>query len=496
MVFTANQHKGVPPAPSTPNSVKEKDVRVGVGESEMGPRIGVLGGGLAGAETTRILAESGAHPILLEARDRLGGRIRSERHEGVLVERGATFVNPWDDYLLALCKKVGVELIDDGTARPSNRYGFELAGKMHGSESLREGAALLDAAFAHDRALVEAEIGRPGRPNAHAAAGPVCQRLDQMSAQQYLDSVPGLPAHIKAALSLHVVSDLGRNLDELSALTFIYYEVDPDQTYLRVKDGTSQIIERTLSGLDSRIHLDSPVEMIRHTPAGRVEVKFAGQEHSGIFDAVVIAMPFSTLRDVDLAGLNLDERARRAITHTNYSKHSKMAILPVQAAPLRDSATNMQLASEAAGGLVWEDNLANRDSLGALTLFTGGGRAEQLNALGREALLDRIVQVMKVTGQLVPGMEKLVPHQALLMNWTAEEYTKGGYAVDLVGDVTTTRGAVSPGQLFSGGTIGFAGEHIGYKGARNHLNAAAGSGGEAAKAILREAKKEILGAID
>lgn len=496
MVHISHAQSGGSGPSSKASPVKEKDVRVSVSEAEMGARIGVLGGGLAGAEATRILAESGANPILLEARDRLGGRIRSERHNGLLVERGATFVNPWDSYLLALCEKVGVELIDDGLARSSNRYGFELAGKMHGAESLREGAAILDAAFAQDRARVEAEIGRTGRPNTHAAAGPVCHRLDQMTAQQYLDSVPDLPTHMKAAISLHVVSDLGRNLDELSALTFIYYEVDPDQTYLRVKDGTSRIIERTLEGLDSRIHLDSPVEMIRHTPAGRVEVKFAGQERAGIFDAVVIAMPFSTLRDVDLTGLHLDERARRAIAQTNYSNHSKMAILPVQAAPLRDTWTNMQLASQAAGGLVWEDNLANADSLAALTLFAGGAGADQLNALGREALLDRIVQIMKVTGQLVPGMEMLIPNQALLMNWTAEQYTKGGYAADLVGDVTKTRGAVSPGELFSGATVGFAGEHIGYKGARNHMNAAAGSGGEAARAILREAKKEVIGAID
>ena len=55
----------------------------------------VLGAGMAGLAAARELAESGLHVIVLEARDRVGGRIFTQRTaEGALVEHGAEF-RPW-----------------------------------------------------------------------------------------------------------------------------------------------------------------------------------------------------------------------------------------------------------------------------------------------------------------------------------------------------------------------------------------------------------------
>jgi len=52
------------------------------------PEVLVVGGGLAGLSCARVLAEAGRRVRVLEASDRVGGRVRTERVDGFLVDRG------------------------------------------------------------------------------------------------------------------------------------------------------------------------------------------------------------------------------------------------------------------------------------------------------------------------------------------------------------------------------------------------------------------------
>ena len=56
-------------------------------------RILVIGAGMAGLTAARKLAEAGRHVLVLEARDRVGGRIRTRRDEGEILELGAEFIH-------------------------------------------------------------------------------------------------------------------------------------------------------------------------------------------------------------------------------------------------------------------------------------------------------------------------------------------------------------------------------------------------------------------
>src|SRR4051794_25047494 len=70
----------------------------------------VVGAGLAGLVAARRLREAGAAAIVLEARDRVGGRTLNEPlGDGQVVEVGGQWIGPTQDRMAALAREVGVE---------------------------------------------------------------------------------------------------------------------------------------------------------------------------------------------------------------------------------------------------------------------------------------------------------------------------------------------------------------------------------------------------
>ena len=71
--------------------------------------VAIVGGGFAGLAAARRLSRAGKEVCVLEARDRVGGRVVNRRVErGVVAELGGQFIGPTQDRLLALAKSVGV----------------------------------------------------------------------------------------------------------------------------------------------------------------------------------------------------------------------------------------------------------------------------------------------------------------------------------------------------------------------------------------------------
>ena len=78
----------------------------------------VIGAGLAGLVAARELTARGASVVVLEARDRVGGRtLNHQLGDGKIVEVGGQWIGPTQDRLEALARHLGVETFpthDDG----------------------------------------------------------------------------------------------------------------------------------------------------------------------------------------------------------------------------------------------------------------------------------------------------------------------------------------------------------------------------------------------
>ncbi len=77
----------------------------------------VVGAGIAGLGCARMLAERGLRVCVVEARERVGGRVRTERvggQGGQIVELGAEFVHGRPEELLHLIREAGLTLCERG----------------------------------------------------------------------------------------------------------------------------------------------------------------------------------------------------------------------------------------------------------------------------------------------------------------------------------------------------------------------------------------------
>src|SRR5580698_657248 len=76
----------------------------------------VIGAGMAGLAAARALAERGVRVTVLEARERVGGRVFSRQVDGATVELGAEFVHGRPPELWALIDEAGAETTERGGA--------------------------------------------------------------------------------------------------------------------------------------------------------------------------------------------------------------------------------------------------------------------------------------------------------------------------------------------------------------------------------------------
>jgi phytoene dehydrogenase-like protein len=79
-------------------------------------RVAVIWAGFAGLAAADALAAAGLDVIVLEARDRVGGRVWSQAlPDGSIIERGAEFILPDDSLVREVAQRFGLALFEKGT---------------------------------------------------------------------------------------------------------------------------------------------------------------------------------------------------------------------------------------------------------------------------------------------------------------------------------------------------------------------------------------------
>ena len=74
-------------------------------------RVVIVGGGTSGLAAAYALGRRGIEPVVLEAEDRVGGRMGGDRVDGFCIDQGADFLTPSHDVAIRLCNELGLRLV-------------------------------------------------------------------------------------------------------------------------------------------------------------------------------------------------------------------------------------------------------------------------------------------------------------------------------------------------------------------------------------------------
>jgi monoamine oxidase len=256
-------------------------------------RVAVVGAGFAGLAAADALAAAGVDVVVLEARDRVGGRVWSrELGNGAIVEMGAEFILPGNDAIRAVITRFGLELWEKGM-----RYG----------DREPRGGIGVSAADLHDAvATIVAALPAVG---SGVSAGALLDRLP-------LD--PGAHEAIRARLEVSAAAPADRV--EASALGTI--ATHSDDVCPSVAGGNQRIASALARGLGDAVRLSSPVERVSW---GEGTTFVAAGESELAVDRVILALPASVLDRV-VFDPPLPERLRSAYDAVEYGHAAKLFV--------------------------------------------------------------------------------------------------------------------------------------------------------------------------
>jgi monoamine oxidase len=228
----------------------------------------VVGAGFAGLAAAAALAGGGLEPLVLEARDRVGGRVHSRRlANGAVVELGAEFVEDDHQTLAALARDLGLAIAPTGMA--------------YGDRDPRGGLGT-------GRAAVLAEVARLG----DLLAGRPGPELLGRSVAEVLAGLP-LDPGAREAIAARLQVSAAQPVAELSAAALGHAGSSfSTRESLRVAGGNQRLALALAARLPGAVHLATPVRAVAWSGAG-VRVATDGAELAA--DACLLAVPASVM---------------------------------------------------------------------------------------------------------------------------------------------------------------------------------------------------------
>ena len=273
----------------------------------------VLGAGLSGLSAARDLAAGGADVLVLEARDRVGGRVEQvQLPDGRLLQLGGEVVGRAHTAYLGLVAELGLTLVPSYVAEPGEivRATPESVGAGDPPHWFEPG----DQA-SHDKVTAQfvglARTVDPDDPWRH----PDAVALDRMSVGDWLRSAGATPGVVRL-WEIGQLSLAGGSYERISLLAALrknaavpskgHYDYE-DWEGLRVAEGSATVAHRMAAELGHRVRTGSPVAAVDVRPGG-CTVRLAGGE-TFTSDAVVSALPVGPLRSVQVTGVSPERLA-------------------------------------------------------------------------------------------------------------------------------------------------------------------------------------------
>ena len=434
-----------------------------------GTSVIVVGAGLAGLSAAVRLRKDGARVTVVEARDRVGGRVLTIRDgfaKGQHAEAGGDFIDHGQEEIRRLADQYGLPV------RTILRQGFSFVrdkgrGQIHGRPMKGERAWKPIV----DRAKPWIEAYRRAEQRWESA---VVRSMAQRSVAQWLDEIHAdgnMRAMVRGLRGFFLADP-----EDLSLLVLIEQLASEEpgaEPEGRIEGGNDRLPKAMAVELGEAVHLNTTARAVHDDQTSvSVTVERAGGDRTQMnADYVILAVPVTTLRAIEITP-DLPLEQAKVFERLKYGRVTK-SLLQFDRRFWKRKGRSPAYGTDAPTGAIWDANEEQRGPAGILTLMAGGQASEDTQ---------KILAQEGVQG-LVHALDWLKPDDAALLHshhvtWEHDSWAQGGYAYfDPSFDP-----AWRPWLARPHGRLLFAGEHTSIKW-QGYMNGAVESGLRAAAEV-------------
>jgi monoamine oxidase len=375
-------------------------------------RVCVVGAGFAGLAAATVLVDAGVDVTVLEARDRVGGRVWSQRlnpgdEASPIIERGAEFVLHGYDTLRVYARRLGLPLVDTGM-----------------SYYIREPRGVTGVTVDDMR----------------AAARKLGSLTSDVSVRTAVDTL-GLPPELAEAVIARVEISSAHQAEVLSAEVLDHLASFEPLPSHRVGGGNQGIALGLAAALGDRVRLRTAVRRVEVTDSPAKAVTVRTDDGDVAADRVIVAVPVAVLADLDL---DMPEWKRSAWGRATVGQASKLHV------GLTDVASTSAVMSVPDRFWSWTARDASGSVAPVLNCFAGSPRA--LAGLQVDQGPSRWLQRLR---DVRPELAPLMGDRVVLSTWSDDRWAKGAYLATAQGNTAADDEAMRRPV----GAIHFAGEH-------------------------------------
>jgi monoamine oxidase len=408
----------------------------------------VIGAGMAGLSAARSLSDAGWPVRIIEARDRIGGRVHTDRDWGTPLEMGASWIHgTTDNPLMELARRAQAQLV------ATDYYGWA---KLVVDPTLSP----LDYDPTPWRAFVE-------RARYQVDGGSLAAAVDAAAGREGLSTADR--AQLAFYLTTEVEDEFAADADQLSAITFDEGDYTGGEQEV-ITNGYDALPRLLANGL--QIELNTPVTAIAHR-VDSVIVRAKDRSFQG--PAAIVTVPLGVLKAAAITfDPPLPDHHSHAVDALGFGVLSKSFFRFDRRGWTVDDAFYQYLSAD--GGR-WAQWFTMPAPAGPITLaFNAGDRGRAVESSSPRDLMTTALPIArKLFGADVS------PVEVKTSNWSADPYARGAYSFHAPGSGLDDRRRL---QEPIGDRLYLAGEAVGVNNPAT-VHGAVSSGRYAADLLMR-----------
>ncbi len=409
-------------------------------------RVVVVGAGIAGLAAANALVHAGVPTLVLEARDRIGGRLHTADVGGSPIDLGGSWIHsPRGNPLSAWAEQVGVE------RRPA-----EITSGMVGVDPASGRLPAVDFERLMARAMGAFDVVFGTMLASAARAASMGEVVDAYIRDQQRLGLTAADAHRLRTIILDLVeSDASGAAAEVAADGYpangLFYEGSDLGDF--PLGGYRRLVEPLARGLD--VQTSTVVTGIGAHADGVVVTTSRGVAHAA--SHVLVTVPLGVLKaDAIAFDPPLPDDRRAAIARLGFGRFEKLALTFEPEAWSRAALPNiLPLRADGRAEVTVITNLAPVVGEPAAVAFAYGSRAGVLGDVGVDEAARRVMGILRAAA----GGSLPEPVAVARSDWAGDPFSRGAYAFLRVGSTADDLDALARPL---GGRVLFAGEATGH----------------------------------